>query len=200
MQRLRATAFEMLPDATVVHPGHDYVGRAVSTLGEEKVGNPLLREHDRSAFVAQLAGRTPPPAHMAAIIRHNLGEADATAIAAGELQALLEHGGAPFVLDVRSGLEFASEHIDGAHLIPLDKLPPRRAEVPEGADVIVVCRTGVRATAAAETFGRAGRRTRVLEGGMNAWRRARLSVREGPSCLRARPSWNTPSRDAKGRR
>jgi len=42
-----------------------------------------------------------------------------------------------------------------------------------------VCRTGVRATVAAEVLARAGRRPRVLEGGMVAWRRARLPMREG---------------------
>jgi hypothetical protein len=42
-----------------------------------------------------------------------------------------------------------------------------------------VCRTGVRVTFAAEVLARAGRRARVLEGGLNAGRRARLPVREG---------------------
>jgi glyoxylase-like metal-dependent hydrolase (beta-lactamase superfamily II) len=28
--------FEALPDNTVVHPGHDYVGRPVTTIGDEK--------------------------------------------------------------------------------------------------------------------------------------------------------------------
>jgi hypothetical protein len=37
----------------------------------------------------------------------------------------------------------------------------------------------VRATIAAEVLARAGRRPRVLEGGMMAWRRARLPVGEG---------------------
>ena len=171
--------FEALPDATLVHPGHDYVGRAVSTIGEEKAQNPLLRERDRAAFVTKLSAKTPPPANMAAIVRYNLGEADATTIAPRELRGLLEQGPAPFLLDVRSGLEFESERIDGARLIPLDQLDARVDEVPEHADVVVVCRTGVRATVAAETLGRAGRRARVLEGGMNAWRRAGLPVREG---------------------
>jgi glyoxylase-like metal-dependent hydrolase (beta-lactamase superfamily II) len=112
--------FEALPDATVVHPGHDYVGRAVSTIGEEKAQNPLLRERDRAAFVAKLSGKTPPPASMAAIIRHNLGEAQTGTIAPRELRGLLEQDPAPFLLDVRSGLEFESERIDGARLIPLD--------------------------------------------------------------------------------
>ena len=172
-------AFEALPDATVVHPGHDYVGRAVSTIGEEKRQNSLLRERDREAFVARLSAKTPPPANMAAIVRHNLGEAEGTTIAPRELGTLLAQATPPFVLDVRSGLEFDGEHIEGARLIPLDQLDGRLDEVPEHADVVVVCRTGVRATVAAETLARAGRRARVLEGGMNAWRRARLPVREG---------------------
>ena len=84
--------FESLPDATVVHPGHDYVGRAVTTIGEEKASNPLLREPDRAAFVARLSAKSAPPANMAAILRHNLGEADAATITAEELQALRQPG------------------------------------------------------------------------------------------------------------
>jgi glyoxylase-like metal-dependent hydrolase (beta-lactamase superfamily II) len=171
--------FEALPDATVVHPGHDYVGQAVSTIGEEKAQNPLLRERDRAAFVARLSVKTPPPANMGAIIRHNLGEAEAAAIASRELRALLDQDPGVFVLDVRSPLEFEGEHIAGARLIPLDQLDLRLGEVPDHADVVVVCRTGVRATVAAEVLARAGRRARVLEGGMNAWRRAGLPVRVG---------------------
>ncbi|HZP36341.1 MAG TPA: rhodanese-like domain-containing protein [Methylomirabilota bacterium] len=172
-------AFEALPDATLVHPGHDYVGRPVTTIGEEKAGNPLLRERDRAAFVARLSGRAAPPANMAAILRHNLGEADAPTIAPGELQGLRESGAAPVLLDVRSAIEFESERIEGARNIPLDTLETRLEEIPEGSDLIVVCRTGVRATIAAESLARAGRRARVLDGGMMAWRRAGLPVREG---------------------
>jgi glyoxylase-like metal-dependent hydrolase (beta-lactamase superfamily II) len=171
--------FETLPDDIAVHPGHDYVGRAVSTIGEEKSQNPLLRERDRAAFVARLSTSTPPPANMASIIRANLGEANAATIAPRDLHALLGHEPAPWLLDVRTPIEFESEHIDRAALIPLDELESRLAEIPEHADVVAVCRTGVRATGAAETLGRAGRRARVLEGGMNAWRQARLPVREG---------------------
>ena len=171
--------FEALPDDTVVHPGHDYVGRPVTTIGEEKARNPLLREQDRAAFVSRLAGTASPPANMAAILRHNLGEIEAPTIAPRDLQELRDREPAPFVLDVRSALEFESEWIEGARLIPLDELDGRFDEIPDQAEVIVVCRTGVRATIAAEALARAGRRPRVLEGGMRAWRRARLPVREG---------------------
>jgi glyoxylase-like metal-dependent hydrolase (beta-lactamase superfamily II) len=171
--------FEALPDDTIVHPGHDYVGRPVSTIGAEKAGNPLLAERDRAAFVSRLSGKASPPAHMAAILRHNLGETDTATITPVELQSLRQRAPGPFVLDVRSALEYEGEHLEGARLIPLDELPARLDEVPDRTDVVVVCRTGVRALAGAETLARAGRRPRVLEGGMVAWRRARLPVREG---------------------
>jgi glyoxylase-like metal-dependent hydrolase (beta-lactamase superfamily II)/rhodanese-related sulfurtransferase len=172
-------AFEGLPDSTVVHPGHDYVGRAVTTIGEEKAGNPLLRERDRSALVARLSTKSAPPANMAAILRHNLGEADAATITARDLQVLREPGPGPLLLDVRSPIEFESERIEGAVNVPLDALAARLDEIPESADLVVVCRTGVRATIAAESLARAGRRARVLDGGVLAWRRARLPLREG---------------------
>jgi rhodanese-related sulfurtransferase len=92
---------------------------------------------------------------------------------------LREGGADPFVLDVRTPLEFESERLEGSRLIPLDVLTQRVDEISDGADVVVVCRTGVRATIAAETLARSGRRARVLEGGVQAWRRARLPLREG---------------------
>jgi rhodanese-related sulfurtransferase len=171
--------FDALPDTTVVHPGHDYVGRAVTTIGEEKAQNSLFRERDRAAFVARLSSKAEPPANMAAILRHNLGDADAATIAPADLQALREAQRDTVVLDVRSRLEFEGDWIDEATNIPLDELDARLDEIPEQREVVVVCRTGVRATIAAEALARGGRRARVLEGGMLAWRRARLPVREG---------------------
>ncbi len=40
-----------LPDSTWVHPGHDYHGMTLSTIGEEKQHNPRLKL-DRQAFIA----------------------------------------------------------------------------------------------------------------------------------------------------
>lgn len=170
---------EMLPDATVVHPGHDYVGRALTTIGEEKAKNPLLCERHRDVLVSRLSGAAPPPANMEAILRHNLGESDAAGIAPGELHALRGQIPAPLLVDVRTPLEFASARIEPSVNIPLDQLDARMDDIPEAAAVVVVCRTGVRAMTAAEALVRAGRRARVLEGGVNAWRRAGLPLREG---------------------
>ena len=98
--------FAALPDAPVVHPGHDYVGRPVTTIGEEKDHNPLVREQDRAALVDRLSGAGTPPPNMAAILRHNLSEADAATVAPRELDALRALTPPPLLLDVRTPLEF----------------------------------------------------------------------------------------------
>jgi sulfur dioxygenase len=41
-----------LPDETLVYPGHDYKGRTVSTIGEEKAHNPRLHGKTRDEFIA----------------------------------------------------------------------------------------------------------------------------------------------------
>lgn len=41
-----------LPDETLVYPGHDYAGRTVSTIGEEKKFNPRLAGKSREEFIA----------------------------------------------------------------------------------------------------------------------------------------------------
>ncbi len=40
-----------LPDDTLVYPGHDYQGRTVSTIGEEKHWNPRFAGRSRSQFI-----------------------------------------------------------------------------------------------------------------------------------------------------
>ncbi len=171
--------FEGLPDGTRVHPGHDYAGQPESTIAREKDSNPLLRERDRAALVARMASQAPPPANMSEILRHNLGDADAATVTARELHEQQKAGSAPLILDVRSLLEYQGEHIEGSRGIPLDQLDSRLGELPEGVDIAVVCRTGVRALSAADVLARAGRRPRVVEGGMNAWKRAALPLKLG---------------------
>ena len=86
------------------------------------------------------------------------------------------------LVDVRSPGEFRAASIDGAVNIPLDRLDAhlRRIVHDAGGRMVLVCQSGARAARAAEKLGRAGvADVAALEGGMNAWRRARLPVREG---------------------
>ncbi|NJK62906.1 MAG: MBL fold metallo-hydrolase [Synechococcaceae cyanobacterium SM2_3_1] len=41
----------ILPDQTLVYPGHDYRGQTVSTIGEEKQWNPRLTGRSREHFI-----------------------------------------------------------------------------------------------------------------------------------------------------
>lgn len=45
-----------LPDDVLVYPGHDYNGRRVSNIAEEKTGNSRLAGRDRDAFIALMDG------------------------------------------------------------------------------------------------------------------------------------------------
>jgi glyoxylase-like metal-dependent hydrolase (beta-lactamase superfamily II) len=62
-----------LPDDTLVYPGHDYKGRRVSTIGEEKATNPRLAGKTRAEFVALMGSLgLPEPRRMATAVPANL--------------------------------------------------------------------------------------------------------------------------------
>lgn len=87
-----------------------------------------------------------------------MGTTPAT-ISADEFSTLMEKG-APCVLDVRTPAEFAECHVKGAKLAPLDSLDPQKAiedlQCPPGSTVFILCKSGGRATKAAEKFHAAG--------------------------------------------
>ena len=49
-----------MPDETLVYPGHDYNGRRVSSIGQEKAINPRLSNATREAFTTLMAGLNLP--------------------------------------------------------------------------------------------------------------------------------------------
>ncbi len=57
--------FDPLPDETVIHPGHDDMGRSRSTIKAEKRGNRWMREKDRENFLARWAADPRPVAKIA---------------------------------------------------------------------------------------------------------------------------------------
>ncbi len=58
--------FFSMPDDTLVYPGHDYEGRFISTIGQEKLRNPRLKDQRSEAeFVAMMdAFEFPHPTKM----------------------------------------------------------------------------------------------------------------------------------------
>jgi len=87
------------------------------------------------------------------------------------------------LVDVRSPLEFETEHIAGSINVPLDVLDSRFDEVPRQGELIVICRSGKRAERGAYTLMGRGFQPKVLDGGMVAWRQAGLPVEEGKKRL-----------------
>jgi metal-sulfur cluster biosynthetic enzyme/rhodanese-related sulfurtransferase len=90
---------------------------------------------------------------------------------APEALALLERTPDLFVLDVRTPAEYASGHIPSAHLVPVDELEDRLAELPpHDTPILVTCAAGGRSAAACQTLGQKGwTRLLNLAGGMHAW-------------------------------
>lgn len=82
------------------------------------------------------------------------------------------------IIDVRTPLEFGEVHASHAKNIPLDTLSP--SEIPADRPVYLLCRSGQRATKAAEKIAAAGNPNAiVVEGGTLAWIDAGLPVIRG---------------------
>jgi rhodanese-related sulfurtransferase len=89
---------------------------------------------------------------------------------------------APRILDVRTPAEFETAHIPGAYNVPLDLLREHRDELVRhiDEDVVLVCRSGTRASQAEQALGQVGLPgLRVLDGGMNRWQQAGAPVSRG---------------------
>jgi len=67
-----------LPDDTLVYPGHDYQGRWVSTIGQEKRTNPRLVNVSRQQFIEMMRNlELPHPKKIAEAIPANLRKGSA---------------------------------------------------------------------------------------------------------------------------
>lgn len=96
-----------------------------------------------------------------------------------QVQALIAQSPRPFLLDVRTPEEYREAHIQGAELIPLDELPQKLSRIPKDRDVICVCASGSRSSAAARHLSGQGYKVSNMQGGMSRWLRAGLPVKKG---------------------
>lgn len=80
------------------------------------------------------------------------------------------------LLDVRSRAEFQSGHALTARSVPLDQLPARLPELPDGRQIITICQSGGRSARAAALLRGQERDVVDVQGGMSAWERAGLPV------------------------
>jgi sulfur-carrier protein adenylyltransferase/sulfurtransferase len=81
------------------------------------------------------------------------------------------------VVDVRETWEYARDHIPNAKLTPLGQIIAKPQEAITSDNVVFVCEVGQRSAVAAEMAAALGmQHVYNLEGGMQAWRLAGLSV------------------------
>jgi len=98
------------------------------------------------------------------------------------LREWLAQADAPRVIDVRTPAEFETAHIPGSYNVPLHLLREHSAEIAGHLeqDVVLVCRSGMRAAQAEQTLVGVGLpNVHLLEGGITAWQQHDAPVTRG---------------------
>lgn len=92
-------------------------------------------------------------------------------ISTAELQARLEKGEKPLVIDVREPWEYAEGHVPGSVLKPLGQIRSWAAELNKTDEVILICRTASRSAMAYQYLSSMGfTNLKNVSGGIITWR------------------------------
>jgi glyoxylase-like metal-dependent hydrolase (beta-lactamase superfamily II) len=179
-----------LPDSCLLYPGHDYTGRSVTSVAEEKAFNARLGgDASERDFVGHMENmKLPHPHKIAEALPGNMrsgkpreaATAPAWAPLARSYAGLPEltpawvvaHQGEVTVLDVRSAEEFNGPdgRVADSLLIPLPELEAQSAQIPADRPVVVVCHSGSRSALATQQLLKAGRaQVANLRGGLSRW-------------------------------
>jgi len=179
-----------LPEACLLYPGHDYTGRTVTSVAEEKAFNARLGGNATNRdFVGHMENmKLPHPHKIAEALPGNMrsgkpreaGTTPAWAPLSRSYAGLPElspawvvaHQGDVTVLDVRSAEEFQGPdgRVAGSLLIPLPELESRSSEIPTDRPLVVVCHSGSRSALATQQLLKAGREEVAnLRGGLSRW-------------------------------
>jgi glyoxylase-like metal-dependent hydrolase (beta-lactamase superfamily II)/rhodanese-related sulfurtransferase len=189
------TRLMRLPDWVAVFPGHfegpcgkGMCGRPSTTIGFERLYNPLARL-ERGAFVSTLTDGVPArPLNMTAIEATNRGLADmpwtmlttTPRVKEIDINALESRPPDAVMLDVREPAEYAHGHVPGAINLPQADLASRLDEVPRDRPVITLCERGMRSLRAAQFLIQMGiEKVASVKGGTAAWRAAGKSLAFG---------------------
>lgn len=188
-----------LSDACLIFPAHDYNGRTMSTVGEEKAHNPRIGmgadERDFVGFMENL--NLPHPKQIDVAVPANLrsgrpadggiprpanwGPVRQTYAGLLEIEPewVAEHLSQVRVLDVRQPQEMqeALGRIPGSMLVPLPELKARLADIPDDKPLVAVCHAGMRSGQATVLLRGAGRdKVANMRGGMLLWSELGLPV------------------------
>jgi hydroxyacylglutathione hydrolase len=174
-----------LPDWVAVFPGHfegpcgkGMCGRPSTTIGFERLYNPLARL-ERAPFVESLTRGIPArPLNMVAVEATNRGVAErydamlisspqVPEIAAADLRTLPE---GRILVDVREPGEFDQGHVPGALNLPQAELATRLEELPRDRPIYLICHAGFRSLRAAQFLKQTGfRQILNVRGGTVGW-------------------------------
>ncbi len=185
-----------LPDETLLYPGHDYRGRTVTSVAEERRFNPRLGDAvDVESFAVIMAGLglahpqrmdEAVPANMCCGVTEPERATPSTraddrwapiartesGVPVVEPAWLESHPGAARIVDVREHVEFCGPlgHIDGAELVPFAGLLDAARDWDRQQPLVTVCAYGTRSGKAALMLAEQGfARVASLHGGMVRW-------------------------------
>jgi glyoxylase-like metal-dependent hydrolase (beta-lactamase superfamily II) len=179
-----------LPEACLLYPGHDYTGRMVTSVVEERAYNARLGgQATERDFVGHMQNmKLPHPHKIAEALPGNMRSGKPRQANAETAWAPLSrsYAGLPelnpawvahhrdslTLLDVRSAEEFDGPdgHIAGSQLIPLPELEARSGELPSGRPLVVLCHSGSRSALATQQLLKAGHlQVANLHGGLSRW-------------------------------
>ena len=181
-----------LPDSCLLYPGHDYTGRSVTSVAEEKAFNARLGGNaSERDFVGHMENmKLPHPHKIAEALPGNMRSGKPREAAKGSAPAwapltrsyaglpelnpawVVAHQSEVTLLDVRSAEEFNGPdgRLAGSLLIPLPELESRSSELPADRPLVVVCHSGSRSALATQQLLKAGRqRVANLRGGLSRW-------------------------------
>jgi glyoxylase-like metal-dependent hydrolase (beta-lactamase superfamily II)/rhodanese-related sulfurtransferase len=180
-----------LPDDCLVYPAHDYNGRTVSSVAEEKAFNARIGGGaNKTDFVGYMnAMRLPHPRQIDIALPANLvsGKPETLPAEPDWAPVRLTYAGVPEVepdwvaanqdrvhlLDVREPEEtvIGEKNLPHAQVVPLGELRDRVSEVPKDKPVIAFCRSGRRSSMAVSILQQAGiEKVANIAGGYLRWR------------------------------
>jgi glyoxylase-like metal-dependent hydrolase (beta-lactamase superfamily II)/rhodanese-related sulfurtransferase len=177
-----------LPDWVAVFPGHfegpcgkGMCGRPNTTIGFERLYNPLA-QLELEAFLAAITSDVPArPLNMTAIEATNRGVAQVSwamltsspIVEEIDVDTLASRLEGTILLDVREPEEYVQGHVPGAINLPQAELASRLDELPRACSLTLICRSGARSLRAAQFLKQVGfEQVLNMRGGTLAWREA----------------------------